>query len=295
MIFRRTFFIAALFFGTFFFYSLPAEAFIIQPLRYQVTIDPGASAAVRVIVLNDETAAHRFRASVASVGQDDKGRPLFGVSSDIAEEWVKPSTNDFFLNPGGKKTITFNIHVPSKADPGSRFLALVIEPSDIKNGEVGLSARSAALLSLTISGVVNEAVTIDRFQPFKRFSLSGTWPLVASLKNRGTVSVKLDGTLIVKNALGQIVAGQPVFFGNNLLPKSIRAVAPQIELDRAQAHLPGRYTIDLVIHYGLSKSIIERQVVIWYFPPWSIVLIAGCLFGTGFLLVNRRRHSKVKL
>ncbi|MBI5728995.1 MAG: hypothetical protein HY983_01995 [Candidatus Magasanikbacteria bacterium] len=292
MIFRRAFFIAALFFGAFFWSAWPGQAFTIQPLRYRVTIDPGRSTTVRVTVLNDETMPRRFRASVAGVEQDDAGRPLFGTSFDIAEEWVKPDINTFFLGPGEKKAVTFTVSAPPRADPGSHFLALIIESSSAKTGAVGLTARVAALLSLAVSGVVEETVSIDRFASVARLSASGEWPLEAVLKNRGTVSVKPDGALIVKNALGQIVAGQPVSFGVSLLPQAVRMVAPKIELDRAKVRLPGWYTVNLAVHYGLSKSVVEAQATVWYFPPWFIVAIGISLTGILFLLLLKKYHSK---
>lgn len=292
MIFRRALFFAALFFGMFFFFVSSSFALTITPLRYRVTIDPGVSASVRVAVLNDEATPHRFRVSVTGVKQDSAGRPLFGNSFDVAEEWVHPDMNTFFLNPGGKKTIIFNINAPVKAEAGSHFLALVMEPVDTKNGEVGLSARAAALLSLTVSGVVNETLSIDKLQPLQFFSLWGEWPMAATLKNRGTVSVNPVGTLIVKNALGQIVSGQDVSFGNSLLPQSTRAITSKIKLDSANFILPGWYTINLVVHYGLSGSKAEAQVVVWYFPPWSLVVAGLCLVGVIFLLFFKKYRSK---
>ena len=284
MIFRRTFFITAFFLGLFFFFS-PAGAFTIQPVRYRLTIDPGGSATARVAVLNDESAPHRFRASVTG------GRPLFGTFFNIAEDWVQPDKNTFFLEPGEKKLVTFTINVPPQADSGSHFLALVIEPSDVKNGEVGLSARAAALLSLTVSGVVNEAVSIDRFEPLARFSASGEWPFTASLKNRGTVSVKLAGALIVKNAFGQIIAGPEAPLGNSVLPGSIRTITQKIELDRARFRLPGWYTVNLAVHYGLSKSVTEARAIVWYFPPWSAAAGLG-LAGIILLILLKKYYSK---
>lgn len=291
MIFRRILFIAIFSGALSFSLSLPARAFTIRPVRYRMTIDPGGRAAASVTVLNDEAASHYFRASVAGVEQDSAGRPLFGNSFDIAEQWVKPDVGSFFLKPGEKKTIVFTINAPQEADPGSHFLALVIEPVNAKSGEVGLSARSAALLSLVVSGVVNEAVSIDRFEPRARFSASGEWPLAAVLKNRGTVSVKMEGALIIKNALGQIVSGREAPLGGSLLPKSIRAVAPRIELDRAKPRLPGWYTIDLAVHYGLSRSIVGARAVVWYIPFWSLAAAFG-LAGIILLVLFRKYRSK---
>lgn len=289
MFFSRKAFVTAIFFGALLF-SLPAQAFTIQPLRYRVSIDPGETTKVSVTVLNDETTARHFRISVAGVEQDETGRPIFGSSLDSAEKWVKPNIETFSLNPGGKKVVIFTITAPPPADPGSHFLALIVEPFDGKNGEVGLSARSATLVSLTVAGVVNESLGIDRFTPLTHLSTSGEWSLEGVLTNRGTVSVKPETTLIVKNIIGEIVSGQPLPLNSSILPKSTRLVAQKIKLDPTHVRLPGWYTIQLVAHYGLSKSSVSATTLVWYFPFWSSAPIIACFLGIGFFLIIRRRR-----
>lgn len=278
------------------FLSLPAQAFTIQPLRYKVTIDPGATTSVVVTVVNDEAESHRFRTIVTGVRQDEAGRPLFGSAPDPAEQWVRSSSSSFTLGAGEKKTISFVITAPKDAAPGSHFLALIIEPADEQKGVVGLSARGATLLSLSVSGVVTEAVHIDRWSALERVTTKNSWPFVLALSNQGSVGVSFQGTTTITDWLGNFVSEQPLFLGNSLLPASIRKVAPTLVVDQVKARWPGLYTVRVAIRYGLSQTPVSAEARIWYFPPWQTGLwlagIAGIIF---FLVIKKWQFSKEKI
>lgn len=288
---KRVIFTLVFIIGYSFFSIHSASAFTIQPLRYRVTVDPGKSATVSLKILNDESTTHRFRVFASAVGQDSEGRPIFGAFSDSAESWVSPDTKTFTLAPGEKKNITFAIQVPPNADPGSHFLALVASPEDPKNSSLGVSGRAAALLSLVVSGAIQERLSITQFVAVSPVQTVGNWPLKISLRNTGNILIGLEGSLAVKTITGKVVSDIPVIFGNSLLPRAERSISSRVKFDATKLHLPGRYNLELMVRYGAGRSVARAYSAIWYFPPWSIGVAIIVFLAIIFLVVLRKFRS----
>lgn len=249
-------------------YVVPAQAVSVSPLSYQLTLDPGVSQTLYVTVQNNENKSLTFKSDVIGVGQDNAGWPIFGVV-DEAAQWVRAEPAVFDLKPRESKTIGFTIFAPPGAEPGAHYFAFSVGPRERAESNIGLSARAAVLVSLAVSGVVQEAVSIEKWEPDKFYAFNSRWPFQLTLKNNGTVPSALLGSYTVWDWNNNKLLSQDLPMGNRLIVRSWRRFSPVINFDN-QIFWPGPYQVQFDVTYGLSRTVTSALATVWFFPLWSI-------------------------
>ena len=111
-------------FLVFFIVASPARAFEISPVKFLLTVEPGASQTVVVKIKNTppsipplkgEGQGAGFKLSVLGVAQDESGKPIFSRGTDAAENWVYPENNLVKIKYGETKSVNFIIKIPASA------------------------------------------------------------------------------------------------------------------------------------------------------------------------------------
>ncbi len=277
---------------TFLIIAQPARAFEISPAKSLLTVDPGTSRTVVVKIQNTEKNNLVFKLNVLGMSQNENGEPVFSRGIDAAENWVYPENNLVSIKSGEIKSVNFIIKTPADALAGSHYLGLAVEPVlSPSSGAASLSTRLVSLLTLEVKGLVNESVQIEKWAPLAGVTGKKNWQFDLNLKNSGTIETSLRGTLAVRNWQGEEIFSEPVTLGNKLLAGSRRVLHPETTL-RNDSNLPGLYSAQIKINYGLTNQTVSSVAYIWYFPMWSktILVIAGLLLV--FLIFWRVKRVK---
>lgn len=263
-----------LIFFVFFVGILPARAFGISPAKILLTIDPGVSQTVVVKITNDEKTDLKFGLGVWGMEQDQQGNPVFTRGEDVAETWVYPENNLVTIKSGQTKDVNFIIKIPIDAWAGSYYLGLFAEPVWPKGEQGSINTRLVSMLTLQVSGLVNESLLIENWAPQKNTYSEKKWKFDLLLKNSGSIETEMRGTLALRNWKGEEIFSQPLVLGNKLLAGAKRALQPEMVL-RDDIKLPGLYQAQIKINYGRTNLSAGALAYVWYFPVWSRAILAG--------------------
>jgi|GEM_PF-5006299 hypothetical protein len=262
-----------------------AQAFSVSPLKYEITVDPGTSELLKVTVGNSEATTQQFRLTSVPVTMDETDHPQYGVAGTEASSWLKFEPTQYTIGAKGKKEITITINPPAGIEPGTRVVAVVVQEVADNKGTVGLSPRIAIPLYITVAGKVSEALRISSWQPVQKVFSSLTWPIQLTLRNEGTVRVPLLGKVVVKNSQNEAVSEKIISLGNELFPNTNRSLSLTVIGEKTEPFLPARYTVNVLIQYGASKTVLNSTVVIWVVPVfWWIVGGVFILIIIGIIL-----------
>ncbi len=259
-----------------------AHAFSISPVKALLTIDPNTTQTIVLKIKNTEKTDLVYKLSVLGTKQDNAGLPIFSRGVEEAENWVYPESNTVKLKPGETKSVNFIIKTPDKAEAGSHYLALAVEPELENTTGNTVNSRLVSLLTLQVAGQVSEELLIEKWEPLANFSSHKEWKFDLKLKNNGVVEVPIKGSLVVRNWQSEDLFSEPVTLGNKLLAGSYRVLSPAVIL-RENISLPGLYQVQIKINFGLTNQMSSAIAYVWFFPRWSQV--AGAIFGLLIVMV----------
>lgn len=274
----------------FVFAALPVQAFEIAPIKMLITADADSTQTVVLKIKNTAAADTDYVLSVLGLRQDNGGLPVFERGISTAETWVYPEASQVTIKAGETKSVNFIIKVPTGSLPGSHYLGLAAEPEAVNNSQNSLSTKLVSLLTLQVSGLVTESVSIDTWE---KVSESATnWQFNLQVQNTGSVEVLMQGVLALKNYRGDEIFSQPMSVGNKLLTGSKRALTVGVDLhDKLQ--LPGLYQAQVKLRYGKTGQEVSALVYVWYIPLWSKVAgatVVGILILLVVLGLRKRRN-----
>ncbi len=253
----------------FIFFASPVQAFEISPTKMLVTADADTAQTVVLKIKNTDSTDSSYLLSVLGLRQDNGGLPVFEHGVTMAETWVYPETNRVTVRAGETKSVNFIIKVPTDSLPGSQYLGLAVEPEVATNSQNSLRAKLISLLTLQVSGLATEAVSIHTWE--KNSTGSANWQFNLLVQNTGSVEVAMQGVLAIKNYRGDEIFSQPISVGNKLLAGSKRALAIEADL-RDKLQLPGLYQSHVKLRYGKTGQEVSALAYVWYVPAWSKIV-----------------------
>ncbi|MFA6105614.1 MAG: hypothetical protein WC725_03420 [Patescibacteria group bacterium] len=251
-------------------------AFSVSPIGFKTTIEPGGKQNFSIQVNNNEKGKHKYSVNINSIRNTEEGKRYYESGADPAEFWAKAEPQKFSLSSGESQTVIITFNIPAGTAPGSHHLAIMVASESLSRGEIGLTARSAIPISLTVAGNVTEKLVLKKFEPVDKYTGKIIWPFNIEIYNEGTMEVQSAGWMQIKNMFGKEILSQPVVLGNAIYPQSLRRLQQNIEMPPGM--WPGKYTAKLAVQFGASKTSIAAETVIWFFPVW--------LCGVGFVLVT---------
>jgi hypothetical protein len=263
---QKIFFIFLIFFS--FLFVVKASAFSITPSKILITIDSGAEQNFSIKIKNEEKQDLNYKIKVVGARQDNQGSPLFREKIDVAETWVKPEQDSVLIKSGETKSLNISIKAPKGIDAGSRYLGLLVEPIFSSGSQASISGQVVALLTLQVSGLVNESVKITKWETKKDLINNRDWQFNLGLENNGTIEVDLSGSLIVKDWRGNEMYQEKIKLGNKLIAQSIRSLESKTSLSKKNLYLPGLYQVQIKINYGKTNQTVSALTYIWYLPNW---------------------------
>jgi len=148
-----------------------------------------------------------------------------------------------------------------------------------------IAQKVGALLLLTISGPVQESLTVKEFS-VPHFLEYGPVLFLIRFENTGTVHVRPRGFVTITDWRGKKVADVE-FPQMNVIPNAVRKVEAKWDCK----WLFGRYTATLVGSYGTANLPFEPPVLTFWVFPWKIALgiFSIILLALIFFFLTRRR------
>jgi hypothetical protein len=289
--------------------TLPTGAFIVSPVKEELTLKPGGEKTVTITLSNGTPYPLTVTASYEDITANPQSTPedspvklmSGGTAKDSLREWMNFPRHSFDLLSGKQIEIPVTIKLGKDATPGGRYGSVVWSFKVVsKLGEsapanVALESRIASLFFVRIEGETKEDGQLSAFGVFNDASRvaqpSTSTPLrfQVSYENKGNVYLDPYGRITVSGMLSdpKVLIVDPWA----VLPLATR----MREVDLLSALSPGYYHAHIELNRGYNNIVDEREVTFWVMPTtleWIIGLILLILLT---LLIRRSlalsRHS----
>ena len=261
----------------------------ISPLTFELTANSGDVIVNQLKVYNpsDSTIGIKMEVedfTVAGEMGQVKIEPAETETYSIAR-WVKMEPEEFSLNPGEQKYVTFTISVPENAEPGGHYGSILAGTTAIVGGEfvgAAVAGRVGALVLISVSGEIKEDLMVKEFSN-SGYSEYGPINFTIRFENKGTVHTKPKGFITIVNLFGKKVTDIEIL-QQNVLPDSVR----KIETSWNKKWLwGGKYTATLSGSYGVDNTPFSPAVITFWAFPWKAGV--GILIVIILLILSRRR------
>ncbi len=256
--------------------------FVVGPGKTELTVAPGSSKTVEIIVSNRTGEEREFELFVEdATGSDDPRTPVVLLGDDrgpyTLKDYIQLPTKKLTLKHNQRARIPVTVAVPPNAEPGGRYGSVLVttvsKKADIAetNGASPSSAiisRVGTLFFLTIPGETEIAGELHSFAtvPDQQFFTEGPINFQILYENKGDLHLNPYGEIRITNLFNEevgFVELDPWF----ALPKSLRSR----EISWNRELLIGKYTATAHINRGYD-DIIDTQTITFWVLPWKIVL-----------------------
>lgn len=284
-----------------------SQALEIAPPIVNLTVNPGQTATAS-IYLRDIARTNLIVTGEANdfVAAGEDGTPKLLLNGDNSspysmKNWVTslPTLN---LIPQEIKAMTITLKVPKDASPGGHYgvIRFTATPAGAEGTGVSLSASLGALVLITVTGKINEDVSLSEFSANQDGHTSWFFEtppinLVERFKNSGNIHEEPTGQIVVKDMLGRTLTGLSINSPpHNILPASTRRFTETLDQHAyGKAMMFGRYTADLKVTYGASKTVLTSQISFWVIPYKLILgIIVGAIIAFFILRIVIRSYNR---
>lgn len=206
--------LSVLCFGSFFASKVQAQqaGISISPALIEETLDPGFSKQYNFTLRNLESSERTFYLSTRNIADVRPGGvPVFAQNDEETgmelADWIDLPVTEVTLEGGGSQKLSFNMNVPENASPGSHFggVFVSVDPPELERSGAAVGYQVANIISIRVSGDVNETASIRQFSTDKFLYGSQNVEFSIRIENSGNVLVRPSGPLEIKNMLGQTV------------------------------------------------------------------------------------------
>jgi hypothetical protein len=218
--------------------------------------------------------------------EGEEGKLTVDAAADPAhslKDWIAPVATDLVVPAQAKMPIDFDIHVPRDAKPGAYWGILVMK----NEGTVHLGL----IILGNVRGPVPEKLTVASFTG--AVSPTGSLTFIARLRNDGDLYEKAEGTVIVRNIFGEMLAEEPLP-AENVLPGYVRRFA----VSTGSEFWPGAYVATVAATYGTQKQRVAAKTVVFVMPSRAgrvlVVLVLACAMA-GAMFARRLLRPKIIL
>ncbi len=281
----------------------------VSPVRSDITIKPGESKEVAVVVTNLTSSAVKIKPSTNDFTTGDE----YGTPALILDEaqYAKSHSLKRFMGEVAETTIApkqagqvkVKISVPADAKAGGYFGAIRFSSVSPDGGQVNLSPSVASLILLTVSGEFTEKLQLTTFQ-IQQSGVAGTVfrddaniEALFRFKSEGNVQVGPFGQVAVKKGDNLIYTADL----NNkdprdmVLPDGVR----RWEVPVSKLSGFGKYTVSATLTYGTKNQTIQDERTFWIIPVSVIIAaVAGLVLLVALLIALwvflKKRSSRGK-
>jgi hypothetical protein len=279
-----------------FLFASPAFA---QPLpvainttRIEIKASPGEKASSSFTFWNGTDEFLPIHLEAMDVApQDEEGHVTVGgkiPEGNSLKEWLHPELNDFSVAPKQEFELKFTVDIPTTADPGTHYGALLVTTAPITQASgAAIQMKVGPIILVNILGDVTEKLTLESLS-VPRFMEAPPIALEARFKNEGAVHEAPQGTIEVRNMFGGLAA-TGTLPERNVLPGAVRKIGASV----GEGLWLGRYTVLLRAKYGVGGEELDARRIIWVVPwrtqGWKVLLGIGVL---AFVIWKRRNFGR---
>lgn len=185
----------------------------ISPALIEETLDPGFVKDYAISIRNLESREQTYYLSTKNISDvREGGVPVFAESNDEITgmelaDWITLTESTITLQPNEARDIPFTLNVPTNASPGSHFggIFISVEAPEIQTSGAAVGFEVANIISIRVSGDVNEFASIRQFSTDKFLYGSQNVRFEVRVENSGNVLVRPTGPLEIYNMLGKKV------------------------------------------------------------------------------------------
>ncbi len=299
----------------FIFVFIPASvlATTISPIIIEAQLDPGQAKTYKIQLYNETKEDIFLNGSIEKFvpkGENGEAQILPFDISDKAVNWLKLPNNSLILKADEEISVSVIIDVPKTADVGGYYLAIMWEssagPKSIKNSQTLVSSRVGALVLLEVMGEVNSNLEIVNFDLKTPQNFYNGLPIdfLLRLRNYGNIHLRPQGSIIIKNFLGQTVEALPLNDKQGaILPNTTRIFETVWGLNGQQnlfsilanqlTHFTiGRFSAQALVTYD-NKSL-DSNIIYFWVMPWPILVLILILLVIIIVLTKILKKKKKK-
>jgi hypothetical protein len=283
-----------LFLFTCFFVVAPhaVEATTLSPALLDISLQSGESAAYEITLYNESEESIVLDGSIEKFvprGEYGEVDILPFDITDASINWIKLPTNSILLEPGATISVPVIVNIPTTADIGGYYLAVMWESSSgplTAGNNTRIVSRVGTLLLLTVDGDVKNSLELTSFSLEDPKNFYDSLPIEFStrLRNTGNIHQRPEGSVVIKNFLGGTT--EVIKFNSasgSILPQTNRIFQTtwgvdsdsglvNIILDQINNFNIGRFSAKIIVEYEEENRLISDEIYFWVFP-WQVLLI----------------------
>lgn len=264
-------------------YAQSTEGLEVKPAIVEDKVNPGEVHQYSISVTNVTSVTKTFYVTVRDIqGLDSQGRPIFASTTEVTpyalSSWVNIPQGEITLAAGGTQTIPFSVQVPQNASPGSHFASVFFsdKPAQLQTSGSGVGVSVGAIVSLLISGNINEEAQLEEFSTDKLVYPTPDVTFNTKVQNLGNVLEQPTGTIQITDMFGKTV-------GNVDVNSAQASVFPGSDRTYTSNWNPGgfafgRYEAVVSLSYGTeARQTIYSTTSFWVLPLVPIFSVLGSL------------------
>ncbi len=187
-----------------------AQALTISPAKFILSADPGQTLETTMKVRNDSDNGAYFYPVIEKYTVINGEEPVFYPENFGLPIWIKTVPEKLYLAAKETKEVLIRINVPKDAEPGGHYAVIfwsTAPPKGQAGGSgVGITTRVGALVLLDVSGNVVESAEVRNFKSSSNFFRNLPVGFSFDFINNGSVHLKPQGEILIKNFWGKTVA-----------------------------------------------------------------------------------------
>lgn len=278
--------------------------FVVGPGKTEMTLNPGDSGEVELIVTNRTGELKQFNFEIEDVtGSASGATSVILLGDDVGpytlKDYIELPQMSIDLEHNERARIPVKVKIPLDAEPGGRYGSVLVTTvtRDAEITGIGGAAPQSALISrigtlffVIIDGDLDVSGSLQDFAaiPAKQFFSEGPIQFGIYFENTGSVHLNPYGILRVSNFLGEEVGYMEIepWFA---LPKSLRFR----EVEWGRGLLFGKYTATIELNRGYDDVVDEAEYSFWV-VPWMFIA-AGLLIIFVVLFIGRAFFRRFEL
>lgn len=253
--------------------------FVVGPGKFDLTIAPGESQVVEILVTNRAAEERVFSLTTEDItGSQDSENPTVLLGDErgpyTLRDYLSVAADRFIVAPGERVTVPITVSLPADAEPGGRYGTLLVQTTtqgqgvDVNRPSAAVVSRIAVLFFVSTPGELDQAGSLIDFTtvPDKAYFTQGPIEFGLLYENTGTVHTTPAAEIVVTNMFGQEVGYLEVlpWFA---LPQSLRLREVVWERDS----LLGYYTAEARVYRGYGDQIDTAQLSFWVID-WRLLV-----------------------
>lgn len=269
--------------------------FVVGPGKVELTIEPGESKTVEVMLTNRMGDEREFVIETEDIkGSDDVEQTVVLLGDDRGpyslRDYFEIPERGLTLEHAQRARIPVTVQVPENIEPGGYYGTVLFttvskkadgSASDGSQGAAAIVSRIGVLFFVTVPGGEAYGGQLERFgtKNNQMFFSRGPIPLQVQFRNTGSMHLDPSGEIEIKNMLGTVVDTvriEPWFS----LPQSLRLR----EVNWTREVLAGRYTATLTLNRGYGTERDMQTITFWVLPWQPISIGLGSLFILVFVV-----------